>query len=53
MAYNPNECVELRWAASDKSDEAATCKRHAPAAQRAKMLKYRSWFQERHWPAGA
>jgi hypothetical protein len=53
MAYNPNECVELRWAASDKSDEAATCKRHAPAAQRAKMQKYRSWFQERHWPAGA
>ena len=51
MAYNPNDCVELRWAAPDKSDEASTCKRYAPAAQRAKMAKYRSWFRERHWPA--
>ena len=37
MAYNLNDCVELRWGAPDSSDEAATCKRHAPAAQRAKM----------------
>ena len=29
MAYNPNDCVELRWGAPDKSDEASTCKRHA------------------------
>ena len=50
MAYNPNDCVELRWGAPDKSDEAATCKRHAPAAQRAKMTDYRGWFRERHWP---
>jgi hypothetical protein len=51
MAYNPNDCVELRWGAAEKSDEAATCKRHAPAAQRAKMLSdYRGWFRERHWP---
>jgi len=53
MSYNPNDCVELRWAAPDKSEEAATCKRHAPAAQRAKMTKYRTWFRERHWPAHA
>lgn len=53
MAYNPNDCVELRWGAPPKSAEAATCKRHAPGDQRAKMTKYRSWFQERHWPAGA
>ena len=53
MSYNPNDCVELRWAAPDKSDEASTCKRHAPAAQRAKMTKYRNWFRERHWPAHA
>ena len=51
MAYNPNDCVELRWAAPDKSDEVSTCKRYAPATQRAKMAKYRSWFRERHWPA--
>ena len=51
MAYNPNDCVELRWAAPDNSDEASTCKRHAPQAQRAKMSEYRSWFRDRHWPA--
>ena len=50
MAYNLNDCVELRWGAPDESDEASTCKRHAPAAQRAKMTDYRTWFHERHWP---
>ena len=50
MGYNPNDCVELRWGAADGSDEASTCKRHAPAAQRAKMTAYRTWFRERHWP---
>jgi hypothetical protein len=53
MAYNPNDCVELRWGASAKSDEAATCKRFAPAAQRAKMMKYRAWFHERRRPPRA
>ena len=51
MAYNPNDCVELRWGAPENSEEAATCKRHAPQAQRAKMSEYRAWFRERHWPA--
>ena len=51
MSYNPNDCVELRWAAPDKSDEVSTCKLHAPPEQRAKMAKYRTWFRERHWPA--
>jgi hypothetical protein len=50
MGYNPNDCVELRWGAKPGSDEASTCKRHAPAAQRAKMTDYRNWFRERHWP---
>jgi hypothetical protein len=51
MAYNPNDCPELRWAAPDNSDEASTCKRRAPQAQRAKMSSdYRIWFRERHWP---
>jgi hypothetical protein len=45
MAYNPSDCVELRWGAPPKSEEASTCKRHAPSAQRAKMAKYRPWFQ--------
>jgi hypothetical protein len=51
MAYNPNDCVELRWGAPETGGEASTCKRHAPSAQRAKMTNYRSWFHERHWPA--
>jgi hypothetical protein len=51
MAYNPNDCVELRWGAPENSDEASTCRRHAPQAQRAKMSEYRVWFRERHWPA--
>ena len=50
MAYNPNDCVELRWGASGESDETATCKRSAPAAQRAKMAKYRVWFHDRTRP---
>ncbi len=53
MAYNPNDCVELRWGAAEGSNEASTCKRHAPAAQRAKMTGYRTWFHERHWPTHA
>ena len=27
MAYNPNDCVELRWGAPEQSSEASTCKR--------------------------
>jgi hypothetical protein len=51
MAYNPNDCAELRWAAPENSEEASTCKRRAPQAQRAKMSSdYRTWFRERHWP---
>lgn len=50
MAYNVNDCVELRWGAPDKSDEAKTCKRRAPEAQRTKMAKYRDWFHERRRP---
>jgi hypothetical protein len=50
MAYNVNDCVELRWGASDKSDEASTCKQRASAAQREKMAGYRAWFHERRRP---
>jgi hypothetical protein len=53
MAYNPNDCVELRWGAQEKSDEAATCRKHAPSAQRAKMTKYRAWLHERRRPPRA
>lgn len=50
MAYNPNDCVELRWGSPNKSNEAATCKQYAPLAQRTKMAKYRPWFHERRRP---
>jgi hypothetical protein len=53
MAYNVNDCVELRWGAPEKSDEASTCKRHASPAQRAKMTEYRTWFNERRRPPRA
>jgi hypothetical protein len=51
MAYNPNDCAELRWGAPEGSEEASTCKRRAPQEQRSKMSSdYRNWFRERHWP---
>lgn len=53
MAYNVNDCVELRWGASGNSDEAATCKKRASAAQRADMQKYREWFHDRRRPPRA
>jgi hypothetical protein len=52
MAYNSttaSSCVGR----ADKSDEASTCKRYAPAAQRAKMTEYRAWFHERRRPPRA
>jgi hypothetical protein len=50
MAYNLNDCVELRWGAPEGSEEASTCRRRAPQAQRAKMTQYRPWFHERRRP---
>jgi hypothetical protein len=50
LAYNPNDCAELRWGAATGSAELATCQRHAPAEQRAKMDQYRSWFSTRKRP---
>jgi len=53
MAYNVNDCVELRWGAPDGSQEAATCKQRASGAQRSKMSEYRSWFRDRRRPPRA
>ncbi|KAB2939286.1 MAG: hypothetical protein K8F92_00620 [Hyphomicrobium sp.] len=50
MAYNINDCAELRWGAPDNSEETSTCKRRAPGAQRGKMAEYRAWFSERRRP---
>jgi len=51
MAYNPNDCVEIRWGATPDSDEMATCARHAPVEQRERMQSYRDWFTTRKRPA--
>jgi hypothetical protein len=53
MAYNLNDCVELRWGAAQEGEEASTCKRHASSAQRARMMEYRTWFHERRRPPSA
>ena len=50
MAYNPNDCVEIRWGAAPGSDEMATCARHAPVEQRERMQSYRDWFSTRTRP---
>jgi hypothetical protein len=50
VAYNPNDCVELRWGAPAGSAELETCKRRAPEDQRAKMESYRGWFSTRQRP---
>ncbi len=50
VAYNPNDCVEIRWGAPEGSEERATCERRAPGEQQQRMLKYRVWFAERERP---
>jgi hypothetical protein len=50
LAYNPNDCPEIRWGAPEDSEEARTCVRRAPWSQRSKMLRYRRWFRERRRP---
>lgn len=51
MAYNPNDCPEIRWAALPQSAELQSCTRRAPQAQRERMELYRPWFQGRRRPA--
>jgi hypothetical protein len=51
IAYNPNDCVELRWGAPEGSAELASCARRAPADQRGRMQRYREWFHTRTRPA--
>jgi hypothetical protein len=49
-AYDPNDCVEVRWGAPPDGDEIATCRRRAPAEQAARIAGYRVWFRERSRP---
>jgi hypothetical protein len=50
VAYNPNDCVETRWGATPGSPEAATCARHAPPDQLARMAEVRAWFHDAKRP---
>ena len=50
MAYNPNDCPEIRWGAPAGSEEASTCTRHAGGGQTARMRRYRAWFHDRRRP---
>lgn len=50
MAYNPNDCVEVRWGAAPGTDEASTCQAHAPSEQKDLMETYRAWFHDRRRP---
>lgn len=50
VAYNPNDCPEVRWGAPEGSKEAETCRRRAPTEQRRKMKAYREWFHDRRRP---
>jgi hypothetical protein len=50
MAYNPNDCPEVRWGAPAGSEEARPCRRRAPWSQTARMRKVRAWFHERRRP---
>jgi hypothetical protein len=50
MAYNPNDCAEVRWGADTKTPDYATCNRHSPVEQRSLMQEYRAWFHEARRP---
>lgn len=50
LAYNPNDCPEIRWGAAPESPEMSTCRRRAPAAQAERMRSYQSWFTDRQRP---
>lgn len=50
VAYNPNDCPEVRWGAPEGSAEMRSCRRRAPAEQRARMEQYREWFATRRRP---
>ncbi|UJR78196.1 Hypothetical protein I5071_2230 [Sandaracinus amylolyticus] len=50
VAWNPNDCAELRWGAPEGSAELASCRRHAPPDQRARMRVMRAWFASRQRP---
>ena len=47
MAYNPNDCVEIRWG---EPKPVGPSFRFAPPEQRERMERFRRWFRERKRP---
>ncbi len=52
MAYNPNDCIEVRWGEMEGSPGYAACRRRAPSNQRERMKALRPLFAKRIHPAG-
>jgi hypothetical protein len=50
VAYDPNDCPEVRWGAAEGTPEVSTCRRRANASQRLQMEKSRAWFRDRQRP---
>ncbi|HVY36442.1 MAG TPA: hypothetical protein VHM31_00860, partial [Polyangia bacterium] len=50
VAYNPNDCVEVRWGATEGTPEYTPCTRHAPPDQKSKMADARPWFHDAKRP---
>ena len=50
MAYNPNDGIEIRWGATENSDERSTCHRRTPSNQLETMSSVRKWFNKRLHP---
>ena len=50
VAYNPNDCAEVRWGAPEGAPERSTCSRTAPDQQHKNMQTYRAWFRTRTRP---
>ncbi|MEC8025433.1 MAG: hypothetical protein VX223_16005 [Myxococcota bacterium] len=50
MAYNPNDCPEIRWGAMPDSVEFAPCKARRPQEHTDAMTSYRTWFRNRRRP---
>jgi hypothetical protein len=48
LAYNPNDCPEVRWGAPPGSPEIESCQRRAPEDQQRRMEELRHWFAQRY-----
>ena len=48
VEHDPN--IDVRWGAAEGTPEYASCRRHAPDDQRARMAEYRAWFRDARRP---